>query len=440
MNFKYKTLVSALMIGLAGATSAYASQPETINKAEKQAVVTAVGKLLNDNYVYPEKGAALKKQIDAALANGDFANVKDVQAFATALTTELRKVNNDRHIRVNFDPNLVKEIRELEAQGDEDSMPSDYLEQLRMSNYGFKEIKILPGNIGYLKLNQFVNADLAGETAVAAMNYLANSDSLIIDLTDNGGGSPSMIQLLTSYLFGSESVLLNSFYFRPEDETRQTWTLPHVQGKKLEDTPVYVLTSRRTFSAAEEFSYNLKHLERATIVGETTGGGAHPGGTEVATDRFLVWIPTGRAINPITGTNWEGKGVVPHIDTPRDTALDVAYKNALKTLQEKDEDKKALYGWHIESLDSKLNPYQMSSKQLKKFVGQYGPRKLTLKDGSLYYQRGQGREFKLTPLSADKFIVDGLDYFRIQVVEEKGKITGVKGLYDNGQSDFNAKS
>jgi len=427
------------MIGLAGISSVNASQPEMINKSEKQAVVNAVGDLLKDNYVYPDKGIALKKQIDTAMKNGDFAKVKDVQAFASALTAELRKVNNDRHIRVNFDPKLVKEIRELEEQGDEDSMPSDYLEQLRMSNYGFKEIKVLPGNIGYLKLNQFVSADLAGETAVAAMNYLANSDALIIDLTDNGGGSPSMIQLLTSYLFGSESVLLNSFYFRPEDETRQTWTLPHVQGKKLEDTPVYVLTSRRTFSAAEEFSYNLKHLERATIVGETTGGGAHPGGTEVATDRFLVWIPSGRAINPITGTNWEGTGVVPHIDTKRDKALDVAYKNALETLQTKG-DKKDLYGWHIESLNSKLNPYQMSPEQLQKFAGQYGPRKLTLKDGSLYYQRGKGREFKLTPLSANKFIVDGLDYFRIQVVEEKGEITGVKGLYDNGRSDFNAKS
>ena len=232
MNFKHKTLISALLIGIAGLSSVNAAQPEVISKSEKQVVVKAVGELLKDNYVYPDKGLALKKQIDSAMSNGEFTDIKDVQAFASALTTELRKVNNDRHIRVNYDPKLVKEIRELEDQGDENSLPSDYLEELRMNNYGFKEIKVLPGNIGYLKLNQFVNAELAGDTAVAAMNYLANSDALIIDLTDNGGGSPSMIQLLTSYLFGSESVLLNSFYFRPEDETRQTWTLPHVQGKK----------------------------------------------------------------------------------------------------------------------------------------------------------------------------------------------------------------
>ena len=178
----------------------------------------------------------------------------------------------------------------------------------------------------------FSDVEYGGETAVAAMNFLSNADAIIIDLRNNGGGSPAMIQLISSYLFDSNPVHLNNFYWRPTDSNSQTWTLPHVSGTRSPDTPLYILTSSGTFSAAEEFSYNLKNLERATLIGETTGGGAHPGGSLIATERFMVWVPTGRAINPITNTNWEGSGVIPHIKTSAREALDKAYTIALEQL------------------------------------------------------------------------------------------------------------
>jgi C-terminal processing protease CtpA/Prc len=139
-----------------------------------------------------------------------------------------------------------------------------------------------------------------------------------------------MVQLICSYFFDGEPVHLNDLYYRPSDSTHQYWTLPHVPGKRYVGKDVYILTSSRTFSGAEEFSYNMKNLKRATIVGETTGGGAHPGGSVKLNDHFSVFLPVGRAINPITKTNWEGTGVSPHISCPSDQALKVAQIEAMK--------------------------------------------------------------------------------------------------------------
>jgi retinol-binding protein 3 len=156
---------------------------------------------------------------------------------------------------------------------------------------------------------------------------------LIVDLRQNTGGNPDMVQFLTSYLFGGEPVHLNSLYWRPRDSTDQFWTMPYVPGRRFgPDKKVYVLTSDRTFSAAEEFTYNLQTRQRATVVGDTTGGGAHPGGPRRVSEHFGVWVPSGRAINPVTSTNWEGTGVRPDVPVPTDQALQVAYVAALRDI------------------------------------------------------------------------------------------------------------
>lgn len=199
---------------------------------------------------------------------------------------------------------------------------------MRLDNYCFEGRA--PGRQHrHLKLRCFADAGAAGATAIAAMNFLGGSDALIFDLRANGGGTPSMISSCSSYLF--EPTHLNSFYIRKEDETKQFWTQAYVPGPRLAKVPVFVLTSSRTFSGAEEFSYNLKNTKRGTIVGETTGGGAHPvRGYKVEGYDVTVAVPFGRAINPISGTNWEGKGVEPDIAVPADQALDVAYAKAAR--------------------------------------------------------------------------------------------------------------
>lgn len=163
------------------------------------------------------------------------------------------------------------------------------------------------------------------------MQKLIEADAIIFDMRKNGGGSPSMVRCICSYLF-KEATHLNTFYWRPADNYTETWTNPSMASKTKEDIPLYVLTSNYSFSAAEEFTYDLKQLKRATIIGETTGGGAHPSGPIVINQGFFVNVPQGRAINPVTKTNWEGVGIKPDIDVPAEGALDKALELARKAL------------------------------------------------------------------------------------------------------------
>jgi len=164
-------------------------------------------------------------------------------------------------------------------------------------------------------------------------------DAIIFDLRDNGGGDPKMIAFISTYLFG-EATHLNDLYNRKEDSTTQYWTMPYVPGKRLTGKPVFVLTSKRTFSGAEEFSYNLKNLKRATIIGETTGGGAHPVSGHRVDDHFMIGVPFAKAVNPISKTNWEGTGVEPDVKVPADEALDVAKKMAAEQIRNEQMKKK----------------------------------------------------------------------------------------------------
>jgi C-terminal processing protease CtpA/Prc len=174
-----------------------------------------------------------------------------------------------------------------------------------------------------------VPANEVREEVRDTMSQAADAAAIIFDVRHNGGGEPETVALVTSYVFGSEPVHLNSLYWRIPDRTDDFYTDPRVQGTKFGPTkPVFVLTSSHTFSAAEEFTYNLQTRKRATIVGETTGGGAHPGDMVSLPFGLTVFVPNGRAINPITHTNWEGTGVKPDVAIPAETALETAHKLA----------------------------------------------------------------------------------------------------------------
>lgn len=302
----------------------------------KSDIVKGVNRLMMNNYIFPETAKKMEEYLNIQLNEGTYDSISDVKAFARALTRDLRNISKDRHIRVNYDPETVKRIRASNSKSKEDRERErkERLEQERQRNFGFQKLEILKGNIGYLDLRGFSGTTEAADTIIAAMNFLANTNAVIIDLRNNGGGSPLTIQIISSY-FLEEYTHLNSFEWRGDETIKQFWTLRFVPGKKMYNTDLYILTSSRTFSAAEEFTYNLKNLKRATIVGEKTGGGAHPGGSRIVNDNFLVWVPSGRAINPITNTNWEGIGIEPHISVPRKDALDKAHQTALDRLKEK---------------------------------------------------------------------------------------------------------
>lgn len=312
-----------------------------IDPGTRTRVIDGVLKQLNDGYVFPQIAKKMEDTVRARVANHEYDDITSARKLAQTLTSHLRQVSHDRHIRVEYS------LETLPPESSAKEPRPEEVEKMRRflgaRNFGFEKVERLQGNIGYLDMRFFAPADLAGDTVAGAMGFLANTDALIIDLRENGGGSPGMVALVCSYLFPAGSpVHLNDLYFRPDNSTHQWWTLPYLPGKRYADKSVYVLTSRHTFSGAEECAYNLKNLKRATIVGETTGGGAHPGGQQRVDDHFAVFVPVGRAINPITKTNWEGTGVQPDVAVAAGLALKTAYLAAIDKVTPLHKDKEEL--------------------------------------------------------------------------------------------------
>ena len=310
--------------------------PGPVADAERRQVIEGALRHLQTDYVYPEVAARMTTAVRERLSRGAYDGLPTAEALCQQLTADLRAVSKDRHLRVFYSEQPLPPER---GKGRE--TPAEHAERLTRSrhlNFGFERVERLPGNIGYLDLRSFEAPDLGGATAAAAMSLLGNSDALIVDLRRNIGGAPEMVALITSYLFDGEPVHLNDIYWRPGGSTQQFWTLPYVPGTRLAGKDVYVLISHDTFSAGEEFANNLKVLRRATLIGEVTGGGAHPSERRRISDHFGIVVPAGRAINPSTGTNWEGVGVRPDIEVPAAQALAYARVVALERVVERSPD------------------------------------------------------------------------------------------------------
>lgn len=298
------------------------SQP--LSPARRAAAIDAACEAVTNAYVFPEKGKAMAAALRAAVASGSYENVTDEATFVQCLTKDLHSVTNDKHLRVRIAPNAPSTSA---PNRDEPVVRAD-LEEFRRSNWGFQSVEILDGNVGVLRFDHFADDAEARAVADSAMAFLARCDAIVFDLRANGGGSPTMICHLTSYLFDTPT-LLNRMIDRNGEVVREAFTAATVPGVRFRaDLPVFVVTSGRTFSGAEEFAYNLKNLKRATIVGETTGGGAHPVKLMRLDDRLEIRMPHLRAENPITKTNWEGVGVTPDVSVSADQALDRAVELA----------------------------------------------------------------------------------------------------------------
>jgi len=430
-------VVSAILaLGVSLALGQEARAP-ALDAAKKQAVVDEIATLFNKNYIFADAAKKVEDALRAKLAAGDFAKLDAPAEFARAVSAVILDVTKDRHTGFRHDPAMAEDLRRFRGRSEEEAkkVRERRLEEARRDNFGFRKVERLPGNIGYLDFRIFESPADAGQTAVAAMNFLAYCDAIIVDLRQNGGGDPAQIQLISSYFF-EEPVHLNDLYARAADRTENYWTLPWVPGARAAKADLYVLTSARTFSGAEEFSYNLQNLKRATIIGETTGGGAHPTDAMIVRRDFILRVPFARAINPVSKTNWEGTGVKPDVAVPAAQAFDRAYAMAVEKLAAKATDPviKAQYEWILAGERAKQSPARVEAKVLKTYAGEYGERKVALENGTLYYQR-TGPKYRMVPLTPTLFALDGLDNFRIEFVVKDGKAVELIGLYDNGERD-----
>ena len=276
---------------------------------------SAIAELLKAEYVFPDVAVTMADALEARADDGAFDAIDDVKSYAAALTAQLHAVHHDQHLVVV--PRRKSGTRPT---------PEERLQRQRERNFGFRTTSVMDGGIGYLKIDSMTDTTYtgAGDAAVAALQFVAGTRAVIFDLRENLGGSATMVQLLMSYLLDGDPVHINSFYLRKTDSIRQFWTLPYVPGRRLPGVPVFALTSPTTFSGAEEFAYDLKVLNRGTIVGETTAGGANPSTRHQVSDELDAMIPFGYPINPVTQTNWEGVGVEPDVRCDQADALDFA--------------------------------------------------------------------------------------------------------------------
>jgi hypothetical protein len=305
-----------------------------LDAAARKRVIDAISRQLTDYYVYPDLAQKMVKALQEHWSRGNYNSLANGAQFATALHADLLAVSNDHHIVVDYNP-VMSPARKAPDGGGPNAPSAADLERARLehSNCEFTRVEILPRNIGYLKFDAFDDPAICGPTVAAAMTFLAHTEAMIVDLRENGGGDPAMVQLVASY-FLDHSTHINDLYNRHDSTTTQFWTLPSLPGPRI-TAPLFILTSKRTFSAAEEFCYDMQTQKRATIVGETTAGGAHPVRGMPAGDHFTIGVPFARPINPITKIDWEGSGVLPEVKVPAADALEMARKLAVERIAPK---------------------------------------------------------------------------------------------------------
>ncbi|MEM8891696.1 MAG: S41 family peptidase [Bacteroidota bacterium] len=342
------------------------AQDKNLSEEFKAQTIERLSEMMNERYVFPDVAEKTSTHIQKQLKDGHFKQFKDVSSFAEALTESVQFINKDKHMRIRPNPPYQAPENTPERMIEE---RLDRLNRGRSMTAGFFKAEKMEGNVGYLDLRGFASVDRGAPVADNYMKLLSTSDAVIIDLRRNGGGDPEMVQYLCSFFF-DERVHLNSLYWRQGEVTTDFWTLDKINGERMPEVPLFVLTSDRTFSAAEEFSYNMQTQKRATLVGQTTGGGANPGQMVRLNKELGVFIPTGRAINPITKTNWEGVGVIPEVKVSPEETLDKAHELAKEAAQDFRSKRNAEFKLALQKLFKSLNSYagKSSDAEIEKSI------------------------------------------------------------------------
>ena len=296
----------------------------TLDATSRHRIIASAIASIKQHHIDPLEA---QKAADALLAHerqGDDDSATSTEEFTRLATKQMREATGDHQLELLYSPRAIPE----RPSGPPPAIPTAYRDEMRRVNCAFERVEILPHNVGYLKLNAFPDTSVCQATATAAMAKLNDVDALIFDLRDNRGGFPSMVSLIAAYLFDHPEYM----YCPVENTTAESWTHSPVPGNKLANKPVYILTSPRTISAAEEFTYDLKMLKRATLVGETTAGANHAANLHAIGDNFYVATVEVRAINPYSKYNWNDTGVDPDFKVRAPDALTAALRLVDKRL------------------------------------------------------------------------------------------------------------
>lgn len=394
-----------------------------VSAVEPREVAGRVADVIEREYFDPERARAIAVEVRAAVEAGAFDGLVDPQELATALTTRLRP--HDGHLRVRWrEPGLEPPAGMARRLADGPGGPQD--------NFGIREVRRLPGNVGYLDLRLFADfafddlAALARRAIDAVLQLLAHVDALLIDLRDNGGGAPAMVGYLASAFLPAGSDVYHRFHSRDGVVTEAPATpYPHPRT----EVPLYILVSGRTGSAAEAFAYTLQQAGRAVVVGEVTAGAANPGRPFDAGEGFSVFVATGSPRNPLSGRNWEGVGVQPDVPVPSAAALDAARRLALRALVARGAGEEAR--WALEALEA--GDAQVPLAAGDGLPGDYGAVRVALDAGGLWLRQGRRPPLRLRPLSDTLYYVDDDPARRVRFERDGERARAVELLWSNGQ-------
>lgn len=422
---------SLLLLSILVSTASWSQKSITISATEKKALVDSIKKRLERYYVLPDKGREMGLYLAKRLNAKAYDGISDYNVFLDSIATDIDRVHPDPHLRLGFDPGYVQHLKERKSN------PSPTPEKLeadkafyRKNNYGFAKAEILAGNIGYLALTEFAKVNEESQTIVAsAFEFIAYTDAVIIDLRNNTGGQPEMVQEVLSYFF-DKPVHTSSTFDRELGTTVENYSLATVKGRRLPAKKLYILTSGNTFSAGEALPFLMKNLKRAVIVGEATAGAAHGTKGFIVNDKVVMEIPFMRGFDPVTKIDWEGIGVQPDVLIKADKAFakaqELIIEGALTTV--KDPGEKFALEWALVAVKAQITPTTLSNVLKNEYAGAYGIRTIFVEDGQLMFQRGNGPKRKLLTLTEDTFALEGVDNYRLRFVRNaEGKVEKMIG-------------
>lgn len=398
-------------------------------------LIDSVEHALQRFYIFPDKAALMGRQLQQHLKQGQYRSLSNPHQLAAQLGKDLQAVHPDGHLFIRYDPEFAKALRESNPNGRRKADSLVLIDAIDQ-NFGLNRVEILDGNIGYLPIYSFTSfVERARPAFVSALRFLSHTRALILDMRYNGGGSPEMVGQLGSYFFPIRTPF-TTIENRVRDSTFIYWADPaQADGLQL-SMPVYILTSHSTFSAAEDFSYSMQQAKRALVVGDTTGGGAHPAGPFQLGQGFLINLPFAQSINPYSKTNWEGIGVRPDIGVKADQALEkVQELILLKAMDQASTDvQKRKLQWAIHELAARQHSFLVASDSLNHYAGDYDGLLVYVQEGKLWCKNtGRGDQITmLNPIIADWFTLNEQVHFQF-MKGVNGRISGLTMHWRDGR-------
>ncbi|MBK7871220.1 MAG: S41 family peptidase [Saprospiraceae bacterium] len=431
-----------------------AQAPETppLTKEERADIINSIGDLFESNYVFPDKGKAVKTKLNEIARKDTYKDISQIKKLLEQLTTDIQAIIHDSHFNLLHIPATANMnwVQPGDSEEDKKAAEDETFNRAKLNNFGITKAEILEGNIGYLNLSSF-NAPLEGAKPqlAAAFNMLQHTKALIVDMRQNTGGLPEYVSLAESYFF-EKPTLINTIYNRTENTTTKFTTLAEPGGAKYLGKEVYVLTGPTSASGGESFPYDLQAFKKATIIGEKTVGGAH-GFTPVMLNlnkqgNVAVLMPDMREENVITKSNWEGVGVQPDIPVSAKFALETAHKKALEKLMqgEKSETQKTQYQSLVTKIDYQIQKMQSGggAKNLQEYAGNYGIRTVSVENDELMFSRENGPKIKMIESGKETYDLDiaVTPKPRVRFARDaQGKINGFYLIQNDGNEVFNER-